>query len=208
MTILEQMVAGEAPSIVPLTVEQYHKMIAQEILHEGGSIELIDGILVRKDRGDKGGDPMSHGPRHSSAVVALQENLDGVKPAGCHLRVQLPVTIGGIQEPEPDVGVIRGKRQEIINRHPGPADIVALMEVSDSSLTFDRTTKQRLYAIAVIPIYWIVNLVDQQIEVYTDPQPSEGKYACRTDYLPGQSVTLAIGPGVEIAVAVSDVLPA
>jgi Uma2 family endonuclease len=168
---------------------------------------LIDGVLIRKDRGDEEARPMSHGPRHGSAVVGLQESLSGVKTAGCHLRVQLPVTAAGIQEPEPDVSVIRGTGQQFTTRHPGPEAIVALMEVADSSLNFDRTTKQRLYANAAIPIYWIVNLVDQQIEVYLDPQISEGKYAHRTDYGMGQTVALAIGPSTVIEVAVADVIP-
>lgn len=202
MNILEQMVAGQAPSIVPLTVDQYHQMIAKGILREGDAIELIDGILVRKDRGDKGGDPMSHGPRHGSAVVGLQEQLDGVKAAGCHLRIQLPVTIAEIQEPEPDVAVIHGNRKAFANRHPTPADVVALMEVADSSLNFDRTTKLRLYANAGIGIYWIVNLVDQQIEVYEEPQAENGTYNCRTDYLPGQTIKLVLGDeSVEVAAA-------
>jgi len=183
-------------------------MIAQGILAEGDSIELIDGILIRKDRGDKGGNAMSHGPRHGSTVVSLQEILAPLLSMGSHVRIQLPVTLANIQEPEPDVAVIRGKRQEFTKRHPGPADIVALIEVADSSLTFDRTTKQRLYSSAAIPVYWIVNLVDNQIEVYENPRSAEGSYARRTDYRAGQSVKLAMGPGAQVEVAVADVLPA
>jgi Uma2 family endonuclease len=208
MTLLEQMITGEAPKFVPLTVGQYHEMIAQGILREGEPIELIDGILVRKDRADRGGSPMSHGPRHSFAVGGLQDSFDGVKAAGCHVRIQLPVTISDTQEPEPDATVIRGMRQEFAARHPGPVDVVALMEVSDSSLAFDRTTKLRLYAAAAIPVYWIVNLQAGQVEVYQEPLPAEGRYGRRTDYLPGDMVPLVIGPGFEIQVAVVHVVPA
>jgi len=208
MSILEQMVAGQAPGIVPLTVDQYHQMIANGILREGDPIELIDGILVRKDRGDKGGDPMSQGPRHRSAILGLQDQLDGVKAAGCHLSIQLPITIGMTQEPEPDVAVIRGHRKTFTSRHPGPADVAAIMEVSDSSLNFDRTTKLRLYANARIGNYWIVNLVDQQIEVYGNPQPANGSYADRTDYLPGQTIKLMLGDNATVEIAVAEVLSA
>src|SRR5438876_9760079 len=72
MNILEHIAAGQGPGIVPLSVEQYHKMISNGILREGDSIELIDGILIRKDRADKGGDPMSHGPRHAFCAKRLQ----------------------------------------------------------------------------------------------------------------------------------------
>jgi Uma2 family endonuclease len=207
MNILQQIVAGQAPPIVPLSVEQYHRMISNGILCEGDSIELIDGILVRKDRADKGGDPMSHGPRHAFSVKRLQRSFRGVEGRGYHLHSQLPVTLGGIQEPEPDLALVPGREEDYGRRHPGPADISAIMEVSDSSLTLDRTTKQRLYGGAAIPIYWIVNLVENQIEVYEDPQPDQGKYARRTDSRPGQNVTLALGTELNVEVAVSEVLP-
>jgi Uma2 family endonuclease len=203
MDILEQMAIGKAPYSVPLTVDQYHEMIATGILREGDSIELIDGILVRKDRSARGSNPMSHEPSHASGVQALLRRLCPVEERGFHLRGQLPVTLGTMREPEPDLALVRGPEEQYRDQHPGPRDIVALVEVSDSSLTFDRTTKQRLYASAAIPIYWIVNLV----EVYQDPQPAEGRYARRTDYLRGQTVTLTLGPDLEVNVAVAELLP-
>jgi Uma2 family endonuclease len=208
MNIREQIVTGQAHGIVPLSVDQYHQMILNGILREGDSIELIDGMLVRKGRADKGPDAMSHGPRHAFSVKRLQRPFRRVEEHGYHLHSQLPVTLGGTQEPEPDLALVRGRDEDYDRRHPGPADIVAFMEVSDSSLNLDRTTKQRLYASAAIPIYWIVNLVENQIEVYEDPQPSEGKYNRRTDYGRGQSVPLALVPGLDINVAVADVIPA
>lgn len=207
MSILEQIVAGEAPGIVPLSVDQYHQMIANGILREGDSIELIDGVLVRKDRADRGGDPMSHGPRHAYSVKRLQRPFRNVEERGYHLQSQLPVNLGGVQEPEPDLALVRGREEDYARRHPNAADLAAVMEVSDSSLTLDRTTKQRLYASAAIPVYWIVNLADEQIEVYEDPRPAEGAYGRRTDYRRGQSARLSLGPGLEIEVAVADVLP-
>ncbi len=207
MNILEQIVAGERPSVVPLSTEQYHKMISNGILREGDSIELIDGILVRKDRADQGGDPMSHGPRHAFTLKRLQRLFRKVEEAGFHLHSQLPVTLDDIREPEPDLAVLRGREEDYERPHPSSADIAAIMEVSDSSLDVDRTTKQRLYASAAIPIYWIVNLVENQVEVYEDPQPGSGKYSHRTDFRPGQSVTLALGPNSGIDVAVAELMP-
>lgn len=208
MTIIEQMAAGQAPKIVPLSVEQYHGMLANGILREGDAIELIDGVLVRKDRADRGGDPMSHGPRHALGVKRLQRLFRIVEGHGYHLHSQLPVTLGGVQEPEPDLAVVRGREEDFERAHPAPADIAAIMEVSDSSLSFDRTTKQRLYANAAIPIYLIVNLAEQQVEVYELPDPGQGKYTRRTDYRPGQSVRLELATGLVIELAVAEVLPA
>jgi hypothetical protein len=206
MTILEQMLAGRAPAFVPLTVEQYHQMIAGGILREGEPIELIDGILIRKDRADRGGDPMSHGPRHASGVKRLQRIFRKVEEWGFHLQSQLPVTLGSTQEPEPDLAVVRGHEEDFLQQHPGPADISALMEVADSSLSYDRTTKQALYAGANIPLYWIINLADRQIEVYQDPQPFLGQYRQRTDYPAGQKVNLTLGPGWDIEVMVDEMV--
>jgi len=112
-----------------------------------------------------------------------------------------------VGEPEPDVAVLRGREEDFVEHHPGPKEIAALMEISDSSLNFDRTTKQRLYAAAEIPVYWIVNLVDKQIEVYSDPQPSLGKYGSRTDYRGEETATLVLGVGMEIKVAAAALLP-
>src|ERR1700730_13905121 len=112
MTIVEQMESGQAPNVVPLTVDQYHRMIAQGILREGDSIELIDGILVRKDRADKGGEAMAHGPRHAFSVKQLQRLFRKVEERGYHLHSQLPVTLGGIQEPEPDLALVRGREED------------------------------------------------------------------------------------------------
>jgi hypothetical protein len=207
MSILDQIVAGTAPSIVPLSVDQYHQMIAGGILREGDSIELIDGILIRKDRADKGGDPMSHGPRHAAGVCQIQEPFLPLRQQSYFCRVQLPVTLGGVQEPEPDVALVRGKPLDYVQRHPAPADIVSIMEVSDSSLTFDRTTKQRVYAMAVLPVYLILNLVENQLEVYQNPQPAEGKYAERAVYRLGQSVMVTLGPGLQVQVVVAEVMP-
>jgi Uma2 family endonuclease len=207
VTFLEQLAAGEAPPLVEFTVDQYHQMIRQGLIPEGAPIELLDGVLVWKDRSTAGANPMTHDPRHASAVTRLQRLERRLDPARYYLRIQLPVTLTQSDEPEPDVAVVRGSVDAFDDHHPGPADLPALVEVSDSSLRFDRTTKQRKYALAGIGQYLIVNLPENQIEFYTAPLPAEGRYAQRTDYLPGQSVTLALDAGETIEFAVADVLP-
>jgi Uma2 family endonuclease len=182
-------------------------MIATGILHEGDPIELIDGILVRKDRSKRGGDPMTHYPPHASAIRALLRLLQPVEKREYFVQSQLPVTLGTTREPEPDLAIIRGRDEDFRKTHPGPGDIAVVVEVSDSSLTYDRTTKQRLYASAGIPIYWIVNLVDNQIEVYEEPQASQGKYARPLEYKKEQTVTLELDSGLKVTIPVSSVLP-
>ncbi len=207
VTVLEQVVAGRSPGVVPLTIDQYHRMIELAILREGEPTELIDGILVRKDRSDSGGSPMAHGPRHALSVKRLERMLRPVEDWGYHLHVQLPVTLATIQEPEPDLAVVGGRPEDYQARHPGPGDILALMEVSDSTLDYDRTTKQRVYAAAGIRQYWIVNLPDHCLEVYEQPVPAEGRYAAKMDYQSGQVLRLVVSPTQQLEVPVSQVLP-
>jgi Uma2 family endonuclease len=204
--ILGEILAGRAPAVLPLTVEQYHRMIAERILREGEPTELIDGILVRKDRSDQGGTPMSHGPRHALTLKRLVRAFRPVEEQGYHLHAQLPLTLAQSQEPEPDLAVVQGGPENYQTHHPGPADVLVVIEVSDSTLEYDRTTKQRIYAQAGVPIYWIINLVEGQIEVYERPVAAEGRYEAKTEVVPGQVVTLPMG-GPVLQVAVTDILP-
>src|SRR5436305_1410473 len=91
VTFLEQLAAGEAPPLVPFTVDQYHQMIRTGILKEGAPIELLDGMLVWKDRSTIGADPMTHDPRHASAIARLQRVGRRLEPARYHVQIQLPV---------------------------------------------------------------------------------------------------------------------
>jgi hypothetical protein len=182
-------------------------MIDLGILKEGEPTELIDGILVRKDRSDRGGSPMAHGPRHSLTVKRVDRLLRSVEGFGWHLHVQLPVTLSAIQEPEPDLAVVNGQPEDYQQRHPGPEQVGLVVEVSDSTLDYDRTTKQRLYSVAGIAQYWIVNLVERQVEVYEQPLPADGRYAVRTDFRPGQSVRLGLTLNQQIELPVADILP-
>lgn len=92
--------------------------------------------------------------------------------------------------------------------HPGPQDVLATIEVANSSLEYDRTTKRRIYATAGIPTYPIVNLPEAQIEVYENPLPAEGRYTSRTDFKAGQMIRLALTATMAVDVSVSDILPA
>ena len=190
-----------------LTVDQFHRMIETGILPEGEPVELIDGVLVRKDCGALGETSMAHSPRHALGITRLQRLNRLFEPHNCHVRYQLPVTLSEVQEPEPDAAVVRGLAEAYGDHHPKPGEILATIEVADSSLEYDRTTKQRLYARAGIAQYWIVNLPEEQIEVYETPVPVEGRYARRTDYKRGHTVRLTLSSTIGIDVLVSEVLP-
>jgi len=205
-TLIQRVKEDLGAAIFPITVDAYHSMMRSGILREGDPIELIDGIIVRKDRGDRGGE-LVQGTRHAAAISRLERILRPVEALGGFRRIQVPVTLAPTQEPEPDVSVILGKEDDFVARHPGPKDIAALVEVAHSSLNYDRTTKQAIYAAVRIPIYWIVNLVEGILEVYTQPRTDEPAYADRTDFRSGESVSLEVSPGQVLVVAVSELFP-
>jgi len=153
--------AAAIPSIpiMRLSVDQYHLMMRAGILRSGDPVELLEGWLVLK---------MSKNPPHVFANSRLYELLSEMIATGWFVNSQDPITTLE-SEPEPDVSVIRGDRRDFLNGHPAPKDVGLVAEVADSSLTYDRGIKKRIFARAAIPVYWIVNLEDRCIEVYTDP---------------------------------------
>ena len=201
-SFLKEAARGEAPPLMSITVGLYHQMIDSGILHDGGPIELIDGLLVRKDRTARGENLMGHNPRHAALVARVAQWLtEWSRSCGCHVRTQLPVTLTDVNEPEPDVALIQGPDLQFSTRHPGPDDLTLVIEVADSSVSIDRSTKQRLYATAGIPVYWIVNIPDALVEVYEHPDAASGKYLPPTIYRAGQTVRFSLaGQTIDIDV--------
>jgi Uma2 family endonuclease len=134
--------------------------------------------------------------------------LEAVAPSGCYVDAPSPVTLQR-SEPEPDVVLVRGVDADYRDRHPGPQDLLLVVEVSDSSLRSDQGIKKAIYAKAAVPVYWIVNLVDRRVEVYADPTgPVERPdYSPRQDFGEADHVPVVI-EGREVAkIPVRDVLP-
>ena len=188
-----------------LSVEQYHEMIRTGILNNGDPIELLEGVLVPK---------MTRNPPHRIAVTQLRDLLMRLVGSGWHVETQEAITLE-TSEPEPDLAVIRGTVRDYPDRHPGPHDIGLVVEVADTSLAHDRGQKKRVYARAGIVEFWIVNLIDEQIEVYSDPtgpvapsdQSQQPDYRQRLVFTSGQSAPVTLD-GVEVgSIAVSQVLP-
>ncbi len=199
--LLQELVDTKA-TVVPLTVEQYHRMIETGILAEDSSIELLDGFLVRKDRSATGENPMTIGHEHAFIIGKLTELLSTALPAGTCLRTQQPVTLRTDNEPEPDLVIAIGPQEAYRYRHPGPDDVLCVVEVADSSLETDRITKQRLYADNKLPHYIIVNLVDRSVELYTQPLADAGRYQLVRTFKAGDDVTIVItGHTLSLSVA-------
>lgn len=204
VTLIDEVRSGTAPPLMPITVNQFQQMIHNGIVRDGEPIELIDGLLVRKDRSARGEDLMGHNPRHALLIKRLQRLLvTPCEAAELHVQVQLPVKLNDINAPEPDIAVVRGTEEDYADQHPGPADLALVIEVADSSVSTDRSTKQRLYATSGVNQYWLINLPESQVEVYEQPDPTSGKYTQQTLFKPGQTLAwnLSTTKCVEINVA-------
>jgi Uma2 family endonuclease len=175
------------------TREEYDRLIAAGILSPEERIELLDGELVRM---------WPQNPAHALAIRNVEEALRGIFRTGFDVRVQLPFIASDASEPEPDVAVVRGHRRDYFATHPAAA--VLLVEVSDSTLDYDRRRKGLTYAQADVLDYWIVNLIDRLVEVYRDPTVAHG-YRTVTRHHPGDAISPLSAPSASILV--DDLLP-
>jgi Uma2 family endonuclease len=201
------MVTSLQPRIARLTVEQVEGMLASGILADGAPIELIDGVLVYKDRSDWGEDPMTIGKKHNLAVQLLKELDSELRSRACCMQMQGPVRIPPHDEPEPDGAVLKGQPRDYADHLPAASDVHAVFEVSDSSLEYDRTTKLARYARAAIAQYVIVNLRHECVEVHERPAASEDRYESVTVVRRGEKLALATGEGQRLEIDVALLLP-
>lgn len=170
--------------VMRFTVPEYHRMISSRILTEDHDVELLDGYIVPK---------MPRNPPHEYSLSKAHRLIGSLLRADWYLRNQMAITTFE-SEPEPDLAAVLAPEDRYEARHPASADIGLLIEVSDSTLARDRQEKLVIYARARIGCYWIVNIPDRQIEVYTlptGPDTAPGYGQCRT-YRPGDSVPVEI----------------
>lgn len=163
-------------------------------------LELIGGEVVQKVSPQES--------PHATAIRLAEEALRQAFPQGHDVRVQLPLALGERSEPEPDVSVVVGSIRDYEEEHPTSA--VLVVEVADSTLRIDRSTKAGLYAASRIGEYWIVNLVDRVLEVHREPapmtdQPFGHHYRSITRHSESASVAPLAAPTASIDVA--DLLP-
>ncbi|MGH8002186.1 MAG: Uma2 family endonuclease [Brasilonema sp.] len=172
------------------TIEEYHRLISLGFLTEGDTIELIRGELIQMT---------AKGTPHTVCGSILCRQLDRLLGDRAVIRGQDPITLLNHSEPEPDVVIARGRDEDYLPHHPYPEDILLVVEISDSTLTYDQTTKLTLYAEAGISDYWIVNLQARQLERYTQPYQNiqgEFNYLSKQISLANHSVQI---PGFEDA---------
>ncbi len=177
-------------AITRYSVDDYEEMIRLGVLTENDRVELIRGEIIAK---------MPIGPGHSASVSNLVELIVPQVTGRAIVRSENPIRLADSM-PEPDLCLARRRPDRYAAGHPQPADIFLVAEVSDSSLDEDRTIKKALYAEAGIAEYWIVNLVDDCLEVYRDPQP-DGTYREARVLRRGDIADILALPGVAVAIA-------
>ena len=178
------------------TVSEYHRLGEFGVLTESDRVELLEGWIAKK---------MIHNPRHDATVARSNRTIGSAVPDGWHVRVQSSVTTDD-SEPEPDLAVVRGSEEAYADRHPGGGDVALIVEVADSSLKSDREIKGPIYARAGIGCYWIVNVSAREVEVFSEPFVSEGRYGERRRFGAGDRLPLIID-GIEVSrILVDDLL--
>src|SRR5262245_41036379 len=174
---------------------EYEQLIESGFVGPGDRVELVGGNIIVAE---------PQGSRHFTAVRAMQEALREAFGRDWEVRAQGPVAIDDESEPEPDVAVVPGSFRDYAAEHP--ARPVLVVEVSESSLTFDRDRKGSLYARAGLAAYWIVNMAAQALEVYRDPRrdpaaPFGWRYGAVGVLRPDASIAPLALPGARIRVA-------
>ncbi len=161
------------------TVDEYHDMAATGLLAEDDRVELIDGEIVEMS-------PI--GARHVACVISLTHLVMGAVGGEYFVSVQNPVALDGGTEPQPDLSLLRAK-PDPAGKLPGPEDVALAVEVSDSTLSYDKNIKLPRYAQAGVPEIWIVDLENQRVEVYSEPSPNG--YHESKNFGPGETLTSA-----------------
>jgi Uma2 family endonuclease len=183
-----------APAESRYTAERYFALVDEGVLQPDDRVELLEGVIVAMS---------PQNPPHASAVHRVYDALHGLLGMRATVRMQVPLIVGAMSVPEPDVAVVPGRPVDYEAAHPTQASLV--VEVADSSLPVDRLTKAAIYASAGIPDYWIVNLRDDVLDVLRDPDPSTRRY--RAIERAGCGGRIALASFTDASVAVDDILP-
>ena len=183
-----------APNKRKFTVAEYYRMAEAGILRPDERVELIEGEIIVMA-------PI--GPGHASNVDLSSNFLARISDGRFIVRTQNPIHLDDGSEPEPDVALLRNRDDYYGSAHPTAADVLLVIEVSDSSLEYDRDVKAHIYGRNDIPETWVRNIPEDCVERFTEPGPDG--YAQHTIHHRGDTLTPVSLPDMELAV--DDLLP-
>jgi Uma2 family endonuclease len=176
------------------TVDEYHRLIEEKFFAADEQFELIDGYIAEK---------MSRNPPHDAAVNRVRRRIEQSLPSGWIVRIQSAITTDD-SEPEPDVAVARGDDEDYVAHHPGPADLALVVEVANTTLATDRGPKLTAYAKAGVTAFWIVNLNESQLEVFTAPNTQTSSYASAEIFKAADSIIISLDGSSSRPIAVDE----
>ncbi|MFN6482355.1 MULTISPECIES: Uma2 family endonuclease [unclassified Nostoc] len=177
------------------TLDEYHKLGELGFFHEDDHIELINGEIIEM---------ASKGKAHETCLRKLLKELPKILGDKATLQSQAPITLPPNSEPEPDFAIVQNRTDDYLSAHPKAADVLLVMEVSDSSLAYDQDVKIPLYAKADITNYWIFNLFDNYLEAYSEPyQDNQGRYGYSNKriFLSNEIITFPCFPDLSLDLA-------
>ena len=201
------MSTAATPLPVRITVEQLQGMIAAGIVPEDATTELLDGVIVAKDRGNLGDDARRHRPQHAFAIRKLISLAARIERGNRHMQIQLPIVLSDISAPEPDGAIVRATDADYGDRLPAAADATCVIEAAHRSLERDTETKLPLYAAAGIPQYLVVDLRENRVEIHVDPDRQAETYRSNTIAVKGQPIALNLGGGESLTIDAGEILP-
>ena len=181
-----------------MSLEQYESLIASGFFSKRDDVHLINGIVVKR---------MAESPLHGAVCDLIRRTMEVIllAVAGWHARGQNGLKIPSqVSIPRPDLAVVRGTERDYLKRYPEASEAALVAEVSVSSLAEDRAMAE-IYAAGGIPFYWIINVDDGQVEVYSDPGPSG--YRSHQVLAPGHVLSVVIDGADLGEIAVADILP-
>jgi len=171
------------------TVKEYHLMTEAGILSEGDRVELIEGEIVKM---------AAIGTRHASSVKRLIAVFSDLERRRAIIGAQDPIQLTERTEPQPDVVLLEPRADYYATAHPVPSEVLLLVEVSDSTVDYDRDVKVSIYARSLIQEVWLVDLVENCLEVYRQPGPNG--YSLMLKFWRGQQVAPLAFPDLEVSV--------
>ena len=196
--VVRESVAAYGAPIRRMTVREFHRAGTKRVFGHDERLELLRGEVVRMS---------PQNSLHAWVTSVLRERLPELFP-GAYLREHSPLSLDDRSETEPDLLVAVGPTTKYIDRHPGPADTLLVIEVSDSSQRVDRRLKASLYAEFSIPEYWVVDLKGSRVEVHRQPREDAiGKHAYASVEIVGVDGNVQPIKSNGRSIAVRDFLP-
>jgi Uma2 family endonuclease len=177
-----------------ISVEEFLRMGEGNVFAPDARLELIEGEIIEMA-------PI--GSPHAAAVTILARHMSRAAGDRAIVWVQNPVRIGDRSMPQPDLALLKPRRDTYARSHPVPADVLLLIEVSDTTLRFDVSTKMPLYARAGIVEAWVVDVENDKVQVFRDPDPA----GYRTTFTVTGDNRLGLGAIPGVAIAVSELFP-